>query len=61
MPIIFSLWLTSTPAGPAPLPPPQLVCEELRVELKRGVRNLYISRKDARNIYQRCLRSAYHY
>ena len=59
MPLLFTLYLDTQAVRP--LPHPSVVCEEVRVELKRGVRNLYISRKDARNIYQRCLRTAYRY
>ena len=56
MPFLFTLYLD---AQAVRLPPTQaaLMCEEVRRELKRGVRNLYLSRKEARRIYRRCLRT----
>ena len=60
MPLFFTLFLETQPA-PRYLAP-RAMCEEVRVELKRGVRNLYLSRRQARDIYQRCMaRHVYRY
>jgi len=61
MPLSFILWFTPTPQVVTPSPTNVSYCEEVRVELKRGVRNLYLSRKQARNIYNRCLYNARFY
>ena len=60
MPLFFTLFLETQPA-PRYIAP-SVMCEEVRVELKRGVRNLYLSRKQARDIYRRCMsRHVYRY